>query len=165
MVSVARVTLRVHSPHPVSERDLKPIYNGLCVQCVCMSVSMSVCLCVCYSGGSRERQWRLAVVQALSKASLPNGTNQSRAGRLAQKLFHLHRMQQKAIVRSFISIIHHLTLSYIIIITLSYMITIWEMYEFIKTWVRRSKIVNICANKMTNWFHHPKLSTILQFRP
>ena len=27
---------------------------------------------------------------------------------------------------------------------------------------KRSKIVKICANKMTNWSHHPKLSTILK---
>ena len=30
---------------------------------------------------------------------------------------------------------------------------------------KRSKIVKICAKKMTNWSHHPKLSTILKFRP
>ena len=30
---------------------------------------------------------------------------------------------------------------------------------------KRSKIVKMCANKMKNWSHHPKLSTILKFRP
>ena len=31
--------------------------------------------------------------------------------------------------------------------------------------LKGKKFVKICANKMTNWSHYPKLSTILKFRP